>query len=302
MTKEATSKDRGDGDAVDPGPVSLRVRDVTFDLTKSPLHWIPGFPVVSHMISAYHLLVPEAERFFIVAFKEALPLVKDDRLREDMLGFIGQEMTHAAAHDNAIDDFLVRHEIDVAPALDQVGWLLQRTLGPREFATAGARRRHLVERLAVVAAIENFTAFFGDFMLNNSWADYDVDPNVADLMRWHGAEEMEHRAVAHDVVTYFDPGYLLRLRAMAVLFPLFIFMSVRLALYVVRADPATSGARAREVVRDLTEGGRRGLLPKARTVIRSAFNYLRPSFTPDDLGPMAPALDYLARVDAGPAA
>jgi hypothetical protein len=34
-------------------------------------------------------------------FKQAVPLIRDERLKEDVLGFIGQEAVHADAHDGA---------------------------------------------------------------------------------------------------------------------------------------------------------------------------------------------------------
>lgn len=263
-----------DADAVDSGPVSLRVRDVHFDMTSAPLHWISGYPVASHTISSYHLLIPEVERFFIVAFKEALPHVRDKRLREDMLGFIGQEAVHAEAHDIAVRDFLQRHGIDVTPVLDQITWMLQKTLGPRIFKSADAQRAYLAQRLAFIAAAECFTAFLGDFALNNSWDEYGADPDVADMLRWHGAEEMEHRAVAHDVACYFDPSYLLRLRTMLLLFPAFLLMTARLTGFVVRADPTARRSRAR-MLWDFFRSGQRGLLPTLPQVLKAAYTYLR---------------------------
>ena len=39
---------------------------------------------------------------------------------------------------------------------------------------------------------------------------------MVDLFRWHGAEEVEHRSVAHDVAVYFHNSYLDRIRSMLV--------------------------------------------------------------------------------------
>jgi predicted metal-dependent hydrolase len=38
-----------------------------------------------------HLLLPAGESWFIDVFTQALPMIKDDKLREEVLGFIGQE-------------------------------------------------------------------------------------------------------------------------------------------------------------------------------------------------------------------
>ena len=87
----------------DPGPVSLHARNVAFDFESTPLHWIPGHPMSSNVISMLNLLLPEGERWFIDVFKQALPLVRDETLHEDVLGFIGQEVTHGNEHERCVE-------------------------------------------------------------------------------------------------------------------------------------------------------------------------------------------------------
>ncbi|UGT44174.1 metal-dependent hydrolase [Nocardia yamanashiensis] len=290
-------KNRFPMDTVDIGPLQLKARKVDFDLSATPLHWIPGHPVAGHTLNAYHLLFPEVERFFIAAFKEALPEIVDPRLREDVLGFIGQETVHANAHEDSLDDYFQRNGIDPGPLLAQSRYLLGRVLGPREFRTDRARRRHLINRLAITAAFENFTAFLGHFVLNCRWDEAGSDPGMTALFRWHGAEEMEHRTVAHDVAMYFDPGYWRRVRTMVVIFPLVIWISSRFVWYMVEHDPAVRSSRLRVLLTVLRDG-RAGMLPTARTVIGSALDYLKPSFRPDDTGSMAQALSYLATIES----
>ncbi|MFF0542017.1 metal-dependent hydrolase [Nocardia thailandica] len=284
-------------DAVDIGPLRLTARDVAFDLRDTPLHWIPGHPVASHTISAYHLLFPEVERFFIEAFTEALPHVRDTRLREDMLGFIGQETMHADTHEHSLEDFFARNGIDPEPPLAQARFLLRRLLGPRDYADPKQARQYLINRLAIVAALENFTAFLGHFTLNCAWTERGADPAMAGLFRWHGAEEMEHRTVAHDVAEYFDPRYSRRLRMTLVTVPLTIWISARFIWYLVSSDPSLRLTR-RRVLLDVLRGGRAGVLPTVWTVLQSILGYLRPGYTPDDTGSMAQALGYLATVEA----
>src|ERR1700756_2616888 len=84
------------------GPIALQPRDVHFDWTGLTLRWIPDEPVASHTLSVLHLLLPEGENWFVEVFKRALPLIRDDALREDVLGFIGQEAIHAAPHQSVL--------------------------------------------------------------------------------------------------------------------------------------------------------------------------------------------------------
>ena len=119
----------------DPGKVELHARNVEFDLSQTPLHWIPDHPVASNFITVLNLLLPEGERWFVETFNEALPMVKDEELAADMRGFIGQEAMHAEAHDLAVEEWLNRHGIDAKPYTDQMEWIFRRVLGPREGGT-----------------------------------------------------------------------------------------------------------------------------------------------------------------------
>ena len=81
----------------------LTPRDVAFDWTSLPTHWVPGEPFVTHTINVLHLLLLAGERWFVDVFNQALPYIKDDKLREEVLGFIGQEAIHARSHQGVLD-------------------------------------------------------------------------------------------------------------------------------------------------------------------------------------------------------
>ncbi len=115
---------------IDPGPVQIQARKVHFDVTGIPLHWIPGHPVASNMVSLLNVVLPAAERWFVDTFNEALPLVKDPKLAEDMRGFIGQEATHADVHEQVLHEFMVGNGIDPTPMLEQVEYVFEKMLAP----------------------------------------------------------------------------------------------------------------------------------------------------------------------------
>ena len=81
-----------------------------------------------------------AERWFVAAYNEALPLVKDPKLAEDMRGFIGQESTHADVHDRVLHDYMVTHAVDVKPLLDQIEYVFANVLAPSPSLTDPRRR------------------------------------------------------------------------------------------------------------------------------------------------------------------
>ena len=184
-----------------------------FDLSDIPLEWIPSHPVASTMINLFNVVLPAAEHWFVKTFNEALPLVKDPKLADDMRGFIGQEAMHAAAHDEVMRDFLIGNGVDPAPMLEMVEYMFEKVLAPTTSTDPKRQLNNLCERLWLIAAIEHYTAVLGDFALNSTWDDHGADPTMVDLFRWHGSEEVEHRSVAHDVAVYFHNSYPDRIRA-----------------------------------------------------------------------------------------
>ncbi len=57
-----------------------------------------------------------------MVFKKTLPLIKDDQLRLDVQGFIGQEAMHSQAHSGVVDHFDAQG-VDVTAFTNQIRWL-----------------------------------------------------------------------------------------------------------------------------------------------------------------------------------
>ncbi len=279
----------------------LEPRDVQFDWSGLPLHWIPDEPFATHTINVLHLLLPEGERWFVRVFKEALPLITDEQLREEVLGFIGQESIHAEAHQEVLDHLLAQG-LDPRPYVRQLTWFFRRILGDKPELTGRRRREHIIERVAFVAAIEHFTAFLGDWALNSPGLDRaKADPTMLDLLRWHGAEEVEHRSVAYDLMVHLDPGYLRRIRGMLISGPTLVRLWVRGVRFLLAADPTLEG-RVTPSWRQALEVSRRGMLPDPVRSLRSGMRYLKRGYHPSQEGSSAQALGYLATSPAARAA
>ena len=286
----------------DPGPVQIQARKVHFDVSDVPLQWIPGHPVASNFASLLNIVLPPIERWFVAVFNEALPLVNDPRLAEDMRGFIGQEATHADVHDHVLHDLMVARGIDPRPLLDQVDFIFSRTLAPSTSPDPKRRLSHLCDRLWLIAAIEHYTAVLGDFVLNCRWEDYGADPTIADLFRWHGSEEVEHRNVAHDVAAYFHNSYPDRIRSMLMAVTMVFVFFQRGTWYLMKADPDVDISWWK-MQRLRARDSKYGLLPTFRKLFGSnTFMYFRPGFSPEEMGSTAQAVAYLARSPAARAA
>jgi predicted metal-dependent hydrolase len=287
---------------IDPAPVPIQARKVHFDVNGIPAHWIPDHPVASHMVSLLNIVLPAAERWFVATYNEALPLVRDPKLAEDIRGFIGQEATHADTHDQVLREYMDANGIDVAPMLELIDYVFEKMLAPSDTADPRRRMNELCDRLWLIAAIEHYTAVLGDFSLNCAWDDHDADPTIVDLFRWHGSEEVEHRMVAHDVATYFHDSYLDRIRAMSIAVGMMFFFFQRGAWYLVKSDPSLDVGWVR-MQRMRMRDSKLGLLPIFRKLFGSnTFMYFRPSFSPEQMGSTAQAVAYLASSPAARAA
>jgi hypothetical protein len=285
----------------EPDGLVLQPREVRFDWSGLPLRWIPGQPLASHVINVLHLLLPEGERWFVRSFTEALPLIRDEALREEVLGFIGQEALHAEAHQGVLDHF-AESGLDPEPYVRHMEWVFRKILAPRTGLSPARARAQLIERVAIVAAIEHYTAFLGDWILNAPALDRaGANPVMLDLLRWHGAEEVEHRSVAFDLLNHLDPGYPRRIRAMMLAGPVLVWLWARGTRYLVGADPQL-GAEARASWRGAGAAARRGMLPSPYAALRSGMRYLRRDYHPSQEGSTRQAVAYLSISPAARAA
>ncbi|MEE4541111.1 metal-dependent hydrolase [Streptomyces sp. V4-01] len=276
---------------------AIRPRRVSFDWKQTPLHWIPDEPTATHVINVLHLLLPAGERWFVKVFKEALPLVSDERLLKDVKGFMGQEATHSVQHAYVLEH-LAEQDLDTTGYTRHVEWMFDVLLGEKPPAGLPVPAREWLRfRLSLIAAIEHFTAVLGDWILDADALDgAGTDEVMLDLLRWHGAEEVEHRAVAFDMYQHAGGKgvlrYLRRVEGMALAWPMLVYLWVAGARFMMRHDPQLTGARYR--FKDHGAAARRGLLPSWSSLNAAMPRYLRRSYHPSQEGSMRKAVEYLA--------
>ncbi|MEU0032937.1 metal-dependent hydrolase [Streptomyces sp. NPDC006333] len=277
-------------------------RRVSFDWERTPLHWIPDEPTATHVINVLHLLLPAGERWFVKVLKEGLPLIGDPELLRDVKGFMGQEATHSVQHAYVLDH-LAAQRLDTGDFTRHVDFLFEKVLGERPpLGVPLPDREWLRLRLSVVAAIEQFTAVLGDWVLAADGLDRaGSDEVMLDLLRWHGAEEVEHRAVAFDMYQHCGgeglPRYARRIAGMAVTAPMMLYLWAWGAAYLLRHDPQLAG-RARYSLGAHNRAVRKGLLPTWKELGAAVPRYLRRSYHPSQEGSLRRAVEYLAQSPA----
>lgn len=289
----------------------LKARRVEFDLSNSPLHWIPGDPVASHLINGINLVLPAGELWFCRVYNKALPFVTDDTLREEVEGFIRQEASHAMAHRKG-EKWLQAHGLDTDAVRERADWLFVQFLGEAPFGQPWLQRRSLektwlVARVGLIAAIEHFTGLLGDWCMNSKGWD-NADPVVADLFRWHLAEEVEHRTVAYDLFEHLCRTqlgfYISRQALMAIVFPLFLYIVTESGRSLARQDPDPQSQKMarKTVLRMLWElqriGKRSDTVPTFTFLLDRTVRWASPKFHPITEGDTQQALEYIARSPA----
>ncbi len=267
-------------------------RQVRFDWSDLPLHWVPDDPFATHMMNVLHLLLPEGERHFIKAVLEASSLVEDPELEAAIKPFIQQESWHAWAHQIVLNH-LAEQGIDTKAYTERLGRWLSVSLGdPPRFFPPAMKRWWLYRRLADVAALEHFTAVLGQWVLQNRGLDYaGTDPVMLDLLRWHGAEEIEHRSLVFDVYQEVCGSYPQRALSMLMIAPLFVGWWLYGVVFLMRQDPSVT---ARPRWRDWLRAAREYKVPGPwKLLVTVPFRYLRPSHHPSHEADTQMAMDYL---------
>jgi predicted metal-dependent hydrolase len=178
-------------------------RKLDVDLTQVPRHWLAGNPAATAISNGLNMLFPHGERFFVRSVHHYLDQIEDAELRAQVKAFFKQEGHHASAHD------------DFNAVLRAQGFQIDRFLDRYKRISAWVEERMpAVINLAGTAAAEHFTAILADGAFSKGVLDA-LHPTVQQLLAWHAAEEIEHKAVAFDVLQEVDPSYLVRVAGLA---------------------------------------------------------------------------------------
>jgi uncharacterized protein len=178
-------------------------RDPAIDLSAVPRHWFAGNAVATAISNGINMLFPSGERFFVRSVHHYADRIKDPTLRAQMKAFFKQEGHHARAHDR-LNDVMRAHGYDIDRFLE-----LYETISRWIEARVPAKLN-----LAGTAAAEHFTAILADGAFSEGVLD-DLHPQMQELLAWHAAEEIEHKAVAFDVLREIDASYAWRMGGLA---------------------------------------------------------------------------------------
>ncbi len=261
------------------------IRKRRFDFSGVPKYWYAKSAVATHISNGVNMLFPAGERFFVRSVRHYLDLIQDDpELVAQVRGFFGQEGAHAREHDR-FNEFLTEQGFEVAPFLKQYEASMRfiEKLAPPAL------------RLSATAATEHFTAV----MAHNAFDDAlfeQADDRMRELLLWHAAEEIEHKAVAFDVLQRVNPSYSLRMAGMAIACALLSFYWAWGTATLLKQDGLTFADLRRDLdtLRTSVEGG------ASRSIAKDVFwkaivTYLPRDFHPWDVDDYELATAFLDR-------
>ncbi|MEQ9497668.1 MAG: metal-dependent hydrolase [Deltaproteobacteria bacterium] len=261
--------------------ITPRRMDFEFDENAIPRWWFADNPLMTHYANGLNLVFPEGERFFIRSVAHYLDQLDDEELKSRARAFFAQEASHGREHTHSFE------------MLERQGFKLSKYLRFYEKRAVPTLEKLFPPafRLATTAALEHLTATLGERALADDVLDL-AHPAMRDLLRWHAAEEIEHKSVAYDVFQTVDGRYWVRIFGMTFgLATLMLFWTIGARMLL--AQEKLTRKEKRYFAKRIPKNRRN----ETRKLFRRAFiDYLRRDFHPDDRDDYHLAAEYLAGI------
>lgn len=259
----------------------ITVRRPNFPFDRDiPRHWLADSAAFTHDFNGLNLLFPDGERFFVKAVLDAMRELPDaePELERAVRGFAGQEGSHAREHERYFE------------ILEAQGYRVEEFLRRFRRFAEWTNRLPVSLRLSMTAAAEHYTAVMGALVLELDLLD-DAHPVMRDLITWHALEEIEHKAVAFDVLQRRNGSYALRMVGWVIATCSLFGWAAAGTRMLLRQD-GVSGSEARAQRRAFLRERGRGLL---RGPLARGLAYLRPRFHPHQIDDLPMARERFAR-------
>lgn len=268
---------------IELGELRPRVMGFEFDESRIPRHWVAGAAVPTQMANALHLIFPMGERFFVRSVRHFARQIDDPALLAQIKGFYAQEGRHAHEHER------------VFVMLERQGYEVKGFLAIyKKIAYDWIEKASPAKlRLAATSALEHYTAIMAENALTLGLLER-MHPDMAALLAWHACEEIEHKAVAYDVLQAVAPSYALRVAGMFMATTTLIGFWALGSVMLLRQEEGLTLRGALGQLRTAMKAN-----PLGRQVfLRGLREYLRRDFHPWQTNNLALARKALAQVEA----
>lgn len=180
--------------------LDVRPRKTAFSFNDAiPRHWLAGEPCKTHFYNSINLFAVAFEDFMVRVMHAHLAHVDEPELRRQIRGFMGQEATHARAHEKFLH------------TLRQQGYHIDEHLRRMDYLFSVVLEKKLGTRMSLssISGFEHLTALLSEITLADGLLR-DAEPPMRSLWEWHAAEELEHKALAFDLLQSVSTSYPLR--------------------------------------------------------------------------------------------
>ena len=246
----------------------MKARTPGLDFSESLPAWAPHREF-AHMFNAFSVIIMQLEPYLNkTAARVRAQLPEGDPLREELSVFIRQEATHTLIH-RQYNAALYGAGYEGLKAIEQ--------------DMAEEYRRFLDEKslrwnAGYAQGFEIVGPIYGEFIFEH--VDdllAGADPHVANMWRWHMAEEYEHRMVAHEAYHKVGGGYFHRLWMTWTTLGHLARFNARAERYMLQHDARTMTPQERRESRTRTRQVHRRL---SLFLLRKVFPVLMPWYTP----------------------
>ncbi|MFO1525114.1 MAG: metal-dependent hydrolase [Turneriella sp.] len=249
----------------------MQVRRPDFDFSKVERYYYGDNVWATHIMNALHVLVPIGEVFFIRAVRKSL----DDAPAEqkvELKKFIGQESVHDQVHRQfwarlrehglPVDSFA---RFFTATAIETMEPLVEKLIGKKML-------------LSATVGFEHYTAALADTAFQpGSQLLPKMQKEVAEMMGWHAAEEIEHKSVAFNMLKAIDGNYALRAAGMVLGSTLLsVYTAIGTAWFMAGDKELTLARLVKDLLTLPQISG--DLLP---ALVQHNLEYFTPGFDPD---------------------
>lgn len=250
-------------------PMTVRTH-LDFKLNQTPRYWFNGNPYATRFMDSIMMVFPIGERYFIETVRHYKDRIKDPVLLAAVADFTKQEAQHGLQHQR-LNQELSKQGLPVDALLTEFSaFIKQLETFPHQ------------AQVAITAGLEHMTALMADAFFSDPVVTAQWDSHVRALMAWHAIEEMEHRAVAFDVMTTVAKvNYAMRSIVMVRAFSYFWLHTLIRTDQMLKADGFSRLQRLNMARKTLPLFfGRKGILTN---VTPQFLQYFKPSFHPNDI-------------------
>jgi hypothetical protein len=190
-----------------------------------PKYYFDNSPFKTHLFNSISILFRYGEPFFIDSVKNYRNHITDLALLEDVDNFIKQEIGHSVTHKN-YDAWLISQGLPI----EYLENILLNNLEKikKLLGTKGC--------LITTTVFEHVTAIAAEYVLLNPSVMEKMHPHFKKIWEHHSIEEIEHKAVATDVLNTIGVNKVRRIVSSIIWGIIFITVILRNTIILLHAD------------------------------------------------------------------